>query len=120
MAEWQHAGMPGYKGPLHRGPDDWPIPFQPVWGPDDSVWRKVECLLARGTLSVIGRLPEFVLGPRVQQDVVDRHVERVFGLWCLDLVGITAQLIDARTDTHLYSENFDRTVDGNAFFVAGN
>ena len=28
-----------------------------------------------------------------------------------DRIRVTAQLIDARTDTHLYSENFDRTID---------
>lgn len=49
--------------PPRRRPEAyWPVPWQPVWGPDDGPRRRLEALAVRGVLSAVGRLPQPLLG----------------------------------------------------------
>lgn len=63
--------------PRRRAEADWPVPWQPVWGPDDGPRRRAEALAVRAVLSAVGRLPrpllEATLGALAR---LARHVDR--------------------------------------------
>lgn len=41
---------------------EWPVPWQAVEGPDDGLYRRIECAVVRGALAVAARMPEFMVG----------------------------------------------------------
>jgi KDO2-lipid IV(A) lauroyltransferase len=49
--------------PVRRADADWPVPWQPGWGPDDGLAARAQAALARAALATLGRLPAPLLRP---------------------------------------------------------
>jgi len=83
MVEREEAHGPSGLPPTLR--QDWPVPWQPVWGPQDGLGSRVTGALALGALGCAARLPQGVVSllvgalARIAKFVDRRHSESARG-----------------------------------------
>ena len=89
--------------PARRAEADWPVPWQPVWGPDDGPAARAQAALARAALATLGRLPAPLLRAaigglaRVARRFDRRHSDAARGF----LRQALGELPDSRIEAHV-------------------